>query len=258
MRQISFDGRPTMGEMNNRVSASGLHCQAIGCTKGATRYSHLCDWCEIRWLQHHVPVFGVPSPKEIATAKKVVTDNFRADLESGRFNSWIKQIAKPLEASAHLLQRDPYYLNSGSPKDKVKVLLAHRQHKISGPLTHGQALGLIGFTLAMDALHTPLIPAVVRKQYALHFVGQRFMGVQTIFRDHVRLMPNGSEKCERHTYSLRRAELKRIGGIMWKGFRQWLIPGGREGNEWRKLRDRFLIALHERENETRYAVAAAS
>lgn len=258
MRHISFDGRPTMGEMNNRVRASGIRCQALGCTKGATRYSHLCDWCEIRWLQHHVPVFGVPSPQEIATAKRIMTDHFRTALEGGRFNAWIRQIAKPLEASAHLLRRDPYYLNSGSPKEKVRVLLAHRLHKLSGPLTHGQALGLIGFTLAMDALHTPLIPAVVRKQYALHFVGQRFMGVRTIFRDHVRLMPDGSEKSERHTYSLRRAELKRIGNMLWKGFSQWLIPGGRDGKEWRELRDRFLIAMHERESETRYALAAAS
>jgi hypothetical protein len=125
------------------------------------------------------------------------------------------------------------------------VLLAHRQHKISGPLTHGQALGLIGFTLAMDALCTPLIPPVVRNQYALHFVGQRFMGVRTIFRDHVRLMPNGSEKNERHLYAVRRAEMKIIGNQLWKGFRQWLMPGGRAGRQWRDLRDRFLLAMHE-------------
>jgi hypothetical protein len=167
------------------------------------------------------------------------------DVRSRIFKPWVKQIASTLEASAHLLQRDPYYLNSGSPKDKVRVLLAHRQHKISGPLTHGQALGLIGFTLAMDALCTPLIPPVVRNQYALHFVGQRFMGVRTIFRDHVRLMPNGSEKNERHLYAVRRAEMKIIGNQLWKGFRQWLMPGGRAGRQWRDLRDRFLLAMHE-------------
>jgi hypothetical protein len=244
MRYITFADRLTIGEMNKRVKASGIRCQALGCTKPATRYSHLCDWCEIRWLQHHVPVFGSPSPKEIATAKRVITDYFCADLEDGRFKSWVKQIAKTLEASVHLLQRDPYYLNSGSPKEKVRVLLAHRLHKISGPLTHGQALGLIAFTLAMDALYTPLIPPVVRNQYALHFVGHRFMGVRTIFRDHVRLMPDGSEKNERHRYVLRRAELKRIGNLLWQGFRQWLIIGGRKGNEWRELRDRFLVTLH--------------
>src|SRR5450830_2052751 len=137
MRYITFAGRLTIGEMNKRVKSSGIRCQATDCTKPATRYSHLCDWCEIRWLQHHVPVFGFPSPKEIATAKWVITDHFGASLEAGLFKPWIKQIAKTLEALAHLLQRDPYYLNSGSPKEKVRVLLAHRLHKISGHLTHG-------------------------------------------------------------------------------------------------------------------------
>lgn len=245
MRYMTFADRLTIGEMNKQIKASGIRCQATECTKQATRYSHLCDFCEIRWLQWHVPVFGHPSPKEIAVAKKVITDHFRANLEANQFKPWIAQIARTLEASAHLLQRDPYYLNSGSPKDKVKVLLAHRLHKIAGPLTHGQALGLLGFTLAMDAIYTPLIPPMVRNQYAMHYVGLRFMGVRTIFRDHVRLMPDGSEKNERHTYALRRAEMKIIGNICWKGFKQWLVPGGRAGKEWRGLRDRLILTIVE-------------
>lgn len=245
MRYMTFADRLTIGEMNKQIKTSGIRCQANGCTKPATRYSHLCDWCEIRWLQHHVPVFGHPSPEEIAVAKKVITDHFRRELGAGLFKPWITQIAKSLEASAHLVQREPYYLNSGRPMDKVNVLLAHRQHKLAGPLTHGQALGLLGFTLAMDAIHTPLIPTVVRNQYALHFVGLRFMGVRTIFRDYVRLMPDGSDKNERHTYALRRAEAKIIGNRVWQGFKQWLIPGGRGGRAWSELRDRFLVTQHQ-------------
>ncbi len=88
MKHMSFDGRPTMAEMNKLVRSSSIQCHATGCTKPATRYSHLCDWCEICWQQRHEPVFGFPSPKEIATAKKVITAHFRANMDSGLFNGW--------------------------------------------------------------------------------------------------------------------------------------------------------------------------
>jgi hypothetical protein len=263
MYQITTPTTLPTAQRNAMVIAANIRCTANGCERQATRWSNLCGLCERQWLEDHRPVFGKPTPAQLAAAQTVVRDHFAKEISNGVFDDWSSQIGRSLSKPPSMLVAPLVMRRYKTPRERFTPLLALRTRD-RGTLTRKGVINLLSFALAIDALITPTIPAPVRKEYMIAMLGQRFMGREvyssTVMRYRsrrektgvVRYGPNGPEELTRMVeeqlptkeyHRIRRADMRYIGRQLWKNMEKALLSGGRDGADWALLKRHLVTAI---------------
>jgi len=217
----------------------------------------------LKWLEDHRPVFGKPTPAQLAAAQAVVRDHFAKEISNGVFDDWSSQIGRSLSRPVATLVPPLAMRRYSTPRERFSPLLALRTRD-RGPLTRKGVINLLSFALAVDALITPTIPAPVRSEYMIAMLGQRFMGREVYSRTVMRYRsrrektgvvcygPNGPQELTRMVeeevpvkeyFRIRRADMRFIGRRVWKAMEKSLLSGGREGEDWALLKGQLLTAI---------------
>jgi hypothetical protein len=202
----------------------------------------------------------------MAEAKALLRANFKPDIETGLFNSWVKHIAVRMFRPESLAVAPLKIRDKRNPTDRLDNLLAWRaKGRCSGgvivqtpTLGRTAVINLLALALCVDAFITPTIAQPLRRDYVFPLIGQRFMGRRTIAQTKMRLRsklirtgyvsygPEGrteelkrieTEEAETTAYRIRRADYRLIGRMLWDLMSRTLLVGGRYGQEWAELRD---------------------
>jgi hypothetical protein len=259
MRQLTTPTTLPAAQRNAMVVAANILCNAVGCERPATRWSNLCGLCEKQWLEDHRPVFGKPTPDQLAAAQEVVRDHYATQIRNGVFDDWSSQIGRTFSRPVSMLVAPLAMRRYRSPRERFNALLALRTRD-RGVLTRRGAINLLAFALAVDALITPIVPQPVRRDYMIAMLGQRFVGREvysrTVMRYQsrrektgtVRYGPNGRQELTRlveeevptkEYFRIRRADMRYVGRQLWKAMEKMLLSGGREGADWALLKDQL-------------------
>lgn len=260
MRQVTTKTTLLAAERNAIVVASGIQCQAIECTRKATRLSNLCGLCEKQFLEDLKPVFGKPSADDVTAAQAILKSHYDKLIKSGVFDDWSSQIGRLLSRPISKLVTPLGMRRYASPKARLTPLLALRTRD-RGVLTRKGVINLLAYALVIDALITPTIPQPVRRDYMIAMLGHRFMGRAVYSRTDmkirmkrvktgvVRYGPNGPEEItqlvdeevpSKEYYRIRRADMRYIGRLLWKTLEKMCLSGGRAGVEWNELQSRLI------------------
>jgi hypothetical protein len=257
MHQLTIPSTLPVAQQNALIVAANIPCQAIGCERKATRWSHLCGLCERQFLEDMKPVFGKPSADQLAAAQAVVRQHFAKQIDGGVFDDWSSQIGRTFSRPLSKLVAPLAMKRYRTPRERFEPVLALRTRD-RGTLTRKGVINLLAFALAVDALITPTIPPPVRDQYMVAMLGQRFIGREvysrtvTRYRTRreptgvVRYGPNGPQEMTRMVeeevptkefFRIRRADMRYVGRRVWRAFERTLLAGGRQGEEWQALQD---------------------
>jgi hypothetical protein len=263
MRQVTTPTILPAAQRNALVVASGITCQADGCTEKATRWSNLCGLHERKWLEDHLPVFGKPAADRLSVAQRLLKDHYSRQLKSGVFDDWSAQIGKALSRPVERLPSPSGMRRYRTPKERFGPLLALRTRD-RGVLTRKGVINLLAFALTTDALITPMVPPPVRRDYMIAMLGQRFVGREVYSAKTVRVQikrvktgvirygPNGPEEITqlvdeevptREFFRIRRSDFRYIGRRLWALLEKMCLTGGRHGSEWRELQDRLIVGI---------------
>jgi hypothetical protein len=245
---------------NAAVVAANITCHAVGCERQATRWSNLCGLCERQWLEDHKAVFGKPTPGQLKSAQGLLREHFKREVEQGVFDAWVSQIGRTFARPVSRLP-SPLGMNRyPTPKTRFDPLLALRTRD-RGQLKRIGVINLLSYALVIDTLITPKIPEVVRRDYMIALLGQRFMGREVYSKTTLRYRsrrektgvirygPDGPKELTRlveeevstkEYYRVRRADMRFIGRRLWKAFETMLLAGGRQGREWRRLQQAII------------------
>jgi len=255
MRQVTTPTTLPTAKRNAIVRASGIQCQAVGCTNPATRWSNLCGLCELKFLQGLKPVFGKPTADQLKAAQAVIKERYRKEIYAGVFDDWCSQIARTFARPLTKLETPLTMKGLPRPSMRYESLLALRTRD-RGNLTTRQVINLFAYALVIDALITPTIPQPVRQDYMIALLGQKFMSREVYSRAATRLQPKRvktgwisygpdgpfenteliyEEVKTREFFRIRRADMRYIGRRLWKAFEKTLLAGGRTGDDWRGL-----------------------
>lgn len=257
MYQLTTPTTLPNSQRNSLVAAANIPCQALSCSRMATRWSNLCGLCERQFLEDMKPVFGKPNKDQMTVAQTVLRDRFKTEIDSGVFDDWASQIGRTFERPVSKLVAPLAMRRYRTPKERFTPLLALRTRD-RGVLTRRGAINLLAFALALDTHITPTIPQPVRKDYMIALLGQRFMAREvysrTVMRYQTRRLKTGviryglngpeelttrieEEVPTKEYFRIRRADMRYIGRQLWKSLEKTLLSGGRFGNEWKSLQD---------------------
>lgn len=142
MHQLTTPTTLPTAQRNAMVVAANIRCTANGCDRQASRWSNLCGLCERQWLEDHRPVWGKPTPQQLATAQSVVRDHFREQIKSGVFDDWSAQIGKTLSRPVSLLVPPLTMKRYRFPRERFTPLLALRTRD-RGVLTRRGVINLL-------------------------------------------------------------------------------------------------------------------
>jgi hypothetical protein len=202
----------------------------------------------------------------MAEAKALLRAEFKSEIKTGLFDSWVKHIASRMFRPESLAMGPLKIRDKPNPTDRLDNLLAWRGKGrwSGGVLVQSRTLGrtavinLLALALCVDALITPTIVQPLRRDYVFPLLGQRFMGRRTIAQTKMRLRtklirtgyvsygPDGrtedikrieTEEPETTAYRIRRADYRLIGRTLWEVMSRTLLVGARHGREWAELRD---------------------
>ena len=246
---------------NAAVVAANIACHAIGCERQATRWSNLCGLCERQWLEDHKPVFGKPTPRQLKSAQSLLREHFNRELEQGVFDAWVRQLGRTFARPVSRLPSPSGMNRYPTPTTRFDPLLALRTRD-RGHLKRIGVINLLAYALVIDTLITPKIPEVVRMDYMIALLGQRFMGREVYSRTSLRYRsrrektgvirygPDGPQELTRlveeevptkEYYRIRRSDMRFIGRRLWRAFETMLLAGGRQGVDWLGLQRKFKL-----------------
>jgi hypothetical protein len=261
-RQVTTDTRRPVAERNAAVVKANISCAALGCERGATRWSNLCGLCERQFLENMKPVFGKPTKDQLATAQAVIRGHFADQISNGVFDAWASQLGRTFSRPLSLLPAPLRMKGYRTPKQRFNGLLALRIRD-RGMLTRTSVINLLAFALAVDALITPTIPQPVRTEYMIALLGQRFMRrevySQTINRWRTRKEKTGvirygldgpveltrtveEEVPVKEFCRIRRSDLRYIGRRLWKALATTVVGGDRNSAAWLSLKNAMVMA----------------
>lgn len=263
MHQLTIPSTLPVAKQNALIVEANITCEAIGCERRATRWSHLCGLCERQFLEDMKPVFGKPSADQLTAAQTVVREHFTRQIDGGVFDDWASQIGRAFTRPLSRLVSPLAMKRYRTPRERYEPLLALRSRD-RGTLSRKGVINLLAFALAVDTLITPTVPRPVRDQYMIAMLGQRFIGREvysrTVMRYRsrrertgvIRYGPSGPQELTRMVeeevptkeyHRIRRADMRYIGRRLWRAFETTLLAGGRRGQDWQALQDQLRCKL---------------